>query len=251
MNMKNHDWDSVFEECPEGFHNSVNSALTKISGMEENKMKSSWSKKLVITAAAVAAIGVTAFAASKVVSMSAHSSLLENVYTADEAEEKAKENDIDIECIDEFSNGYQFKEANLGDGSYDGEDGESIENYKFLYVAYENGDANVSLNIEPESEYMYDDMENKLAVTYNDTDIFKGEYVNKVVPPDYELTEQDQQDEASGAIVFSYGSDEVKVDNVRYAVWNEGGLHYCLMNTDSNLTADELVTMAQEIIDAQ
>lgn len=249
--MKNHKWDSVFEECPEEFHNSVNSALTKILNMEENNMKSSLSKKLVVTAVAIAAIGVTAFAASKVISMTAHSNLLENVYTVDETEEKAKENGIDIECIDEFSNGYKFKEANVGDGSYDGEGGESIEDYKFLCVEYENGSAAVSLNVQPESEYMYDDTANELSMTYGDIDIFKGEYVNKVVPPDYELTEQDKQDEASGAIIFSYGSDEVKVDNVRYAIWNEDGLHYCLMNTDSNLTVDELVEMAQEVIDMQ
>ena len=36
--MKKIDWDKAFGECPEEFHNSVNSALSKISNREEKNM---------------------------------------------------------------------------------------------------------------------------------------------------------------------------------------------------------------------
>ena len=65
--MKKIDWDKAFGECPEEFHNSVNSALSKISNREEKNMsRISLKKKVIITAAAVMAIGVTAVAAGKV-----------------------------------------------------------------------------------------------------------------------------------------------------------------------------------------
>ena len=38
--MKKIDWDKAFGEGPVDFHNSVNSALSKISNREENNM--SW-----------------------------------------------------------------------------------------------------------------------------------------------------------------------------------------------------------------
>lgn len=64
--MKKIDWDKAFGECPEEFHNSVNSALSKISNREEKNMsRISLKKKVIITAAAVMAIGVTAVAAGK------------------------------------------------------------------------------------------------------------------------------------------------------------------------------------------
>ena len=52
--MKKIDWDKAFGECPEEFHNSVNSALSKISNREEKNMsRISLKKKVIITAAAV------------------------------------------------------------------------------------------------------------------------------------------------------------------------------------------------------
>jgi len=248
--MKKHNWDSAFEECPEGFHKSVNSALKEISNREEYKMKASWSKKVIITVAAVAAIGVTAMATGKVASMTGHSSHLEDIYSVGEAEETAEKNGIDTECVDEFSNGYKFKYANISDQNLNDEEGNLINSYKALDVDYENKDALIYLNIEPKSEYLEDDP-GQFVETYNGTDISSIEYTNKSVPEDYELTEQDKLDEASGAIVFSYGSDEVEVNHISFVKWSSGDLNYSLMDMNSNLSIDELTIMAQEIIDAQ
>ncbi|MEA4973950.1 hypothetical protein SDC9_97824 [bioreactor metagenome] len=248
--MKKHNWDSAFEERPEEFHNSVNSALSKISNREDNNMKASWSKKAIVTAVAVAAIGVTALAASKVASITGHSSHLEDIYSVDEAEETAEKNGIDTECVDEFSNGYKFEYANIGEQNLNDENGGVISSYKTLDVDYVNKDARIYLNIEPKSEYLEEEP-GQLVKAYKGTDIYSSEYTNKFVPEDYELTEQDKLDEASGAITFSYGSDEVEVKNISFVKWSNGDINYSLMDMDSNLSIDDLTTMAQEIIDAQ
>jgi len=248
--MKKHNWDSAFGECPEEFHKSVNSALREISNREDNKMKASWSKKAIITAVAVAAIGVTAMAAGKVASITGHSSHLEDIYSVDKAEEAAEENGIDIECVDEFSNGLEFVSANIGDQDMNDENGVSLGSYKSLDINYENKDAQIFLNIEPKSEYLEEDS-GQLVNAYEGTDIYATEYTNKFVPADYEMTEQDKLDEASGDIVFSYGTDEVEVKHISFVKWSDGDLCYSLMDMDSNLSVDDLTIMAQEIIDVQ
>lgn len=248
--MKKHTWDSAFEQCPEEFHNSVNSALREISKREENKMKKSWSKKVVLTAVAVAAIGVTALAASKVVSITSHSSHLQDIYTVEKAEEAAEENGIDTQCVDEFSNGYKFKSANVGNQDMNDENGNIIGSYKSFDVNYKSEDATIFLNIEPQSEYLEEEP-GQLVENYKGTDIYSTEYTNKFVPADYKLSEQDKLDEASGDIVFSYGSDEVEVKHISFVNWSDGDLKYSLMDMDSSLSIDDLTKMSQEIIDAQ
>lgn len=248
--MKKHNWHEVFDECPQEFHKSVNSALREISNREENNMKSSWSKKAILTAVAVAAIGVTAMAAGKVASITGHSSHLEDIFSVDEAEETAEENGIDTECVDEFLNGYKFKTANIGDQNLNDEKGNVISSYKSLDVDYENNDACIYLSIEPKSEYLEEE-DSQLVETYNDIDICSIEYTNKFVPADYELTEQDKLDEASGEITFSYGSDVVEVKHISFVNWSDEDLNYSLMDMDSNLSIDDLTLMAKEIIDAQ
>ena len=52
------------------------------------------------------------------------------------------------------------------------------------------------------------------TVDVDGTTVYTMEDTYKFVPPDYEMTEQDKEDEASGKYIFSYGTDEVKYQNV-------------------------------------
>lgn len=95
--MKKIDWDKAFGECPEEFHNSVNSALSKISNREEKNMsRISLKKKVIITAAAVMAIGVTAVAAGKVASITGHSYLDDMVYSIEEIQAESDKENFDV-----------------------------------------------------------------------------------------------------------------------------------------------------------
>ena len=95
--MKKIDWDKAFGECPEEFHNSVNSALSKISNREEKNMsRISLKKKIIITAAAVMAIGVTAVAAGKVASITGHSYLDDMVYSIEEIQAESDKENFDV-----------------------------------------------------------------------------------------------------------------------------------------------------------
>lgn len=43
--MKKEEWGNIFGDTPEGFHNSVNSALKEISEMEEIKCQNQYLRK--------------------------------------------------------------------------------------------------------------------------------------------------------------------------------------------------------------
>ena len=87
-----------------------------------------------------------------------------------------------------------------------------------------------------------------MVATVDGVDVYYHSYTNKVVPPDYKLTEEDKKAEESGELVFSYGSSEVEIIEVQSVSWKKDGIYYQLLQIDGNLTADELTEMASEVI---
>lgn len=74
--------------------------------------------------------------------------------------------------------------------------------------------------------------------------------VHKFVPPDYELTEEDLQLQASGDVVFSYGSVEVITRTSYSCMFDYDGLSYDIMGFDLTLQPEALADMAAELIAA-
>lgn len=68
---------------------------------------------------------------------------------------------------------------------------------------------------------------------------------------DYKMTEQDKKDEAEGKYRFGFGSEEVEIVSYKFLDWEQDGVYYSFLVEDSNISQDELVEMAHQIIDAQ
>ena len=66
-----------------------------------------------------------------------------------------------------------------------------------------------------------------------------------------ELTEEDQVALESGQIEVSFGTDEVFVEKVQYLQWHEGDILYSIGGSGIDLPVEDLVAMAQTIIDAE
>ncbi|MDD3142290.1 MAG: signal peptide protein, partial [Lachnospiraceae bacterium] len=73
----------------------------------------------------------------------------------------------------------------------------------------------------------------------------------KIVPPDYELTEEDKQNQLREDYFISYGSSEVYTQEASNVVWVQDGVTYDLLGFDVDVSADEMMQMAQEIIQQQ
>ena len=89
-----------------------------------------------------------------------------------------------------------------------------------------------------------------IIATVNGTNLYYVHYINKVVSDDYELTEQDKKDQASGKLVFSYddSASQIDVSQVQSVNWNKDDIQYDLLQIDGKLSAGELADMAKEVI---
>ena len=246
--MRNEDWNNIFGDTPEEFHKSVNSALEKIAEREETNMSRSIGiRKIVVAAAVVAAFGVTAIAAMKAAGLESHTDLRDAVYSVSEIQELSDDEDFGVKYIDEFSNGYKFEVGYPSVGKATDADGNTIKEYTSFAVEYKNGDSEIVFFTEPNADVvdMPTDCE---TVDVDGTTVYTMEDKYKFVPPDYEMTEQDKEDEASGKYIFSYGTDEVEIQNVKQVMWKEGSVICTILEQTGTLDMDELVSMAEEVM---
>ena len=92
---------------------------------------------------------------------------------------------------------------------FDEENG-TEEKYKSFMADYEKDGDKVMLSADTYAD-SHKDQGNSEVSDYNGIAIAYISYVNKVVPADYQQTEQDMKDEESGKYVFSYGAEKVVI----------------------------------------
>lgn len=246
--MKKEEWGNIFGDTPEGFHNSVNSALKEISEREEIKMsKSVFTKKVVVAAAIVAAFGVTAVAAMKANIIESHTDLRSAVSDIEEIQQMSDDEKLDVKYPDEFTNGYKFDKGYESNNTAVDDEGNVIREYKSFSLDYVKDGKTISLFAEPNAD-ITELPEGYNTVDVNGIEVYTIEAVFKFVPPDYEMTEQDKEDEASGKYVFSYGTDDVEIQTMRQVMWKDGNVMFSLLDSEGTTDMDELVSMAEDVI---
>ena len=150
--------------------------------------------------------------------------------------------------IDTFENGYCFKDGNIVKNSFKDDNANVIEKFKSVSFDYQkNGDV---VSFEQQKFNSKLTPAGDIIATINGTNMYYVHYINKVVSDDYELTEQDKKDQASGKVVFSYDDSvsQIEVSQVQSVNWNKDGIQYDLLQIDGQLSAGELADMAREVI---
>ena len=210
-------------------------------------MKSKKKISLIVIAAALA-LGITAFAASGIVSTwFSSSSSVPDYKSLPTAEEVKKDIGYDAVVVDGFDNGYVFKNGSVVDNCFADEDGNTVERFKSVSFDYEKEGDTVIFTEDCFSSEV--GIAGEVVKSLNGTDIYYHSYKNKSVPGGYELSEEDKKAEESGELVFSYGSPEVEIHDIKTVTWVKGGLHFQLLQIDGRLSSDELVKMAEEVIE--
>ena len=92
------------------------------------------------------------------------------------------------------------------------------------------------------------ELEGNVVKTVKGVDIYYYSYTNKSVPADYKMTDEDKKAEANGELVFSYGAAKVEISEVQSVTWKKDGMQYQLLQIGGKLSAEELVKMAEEIL---
>lgn len=161
-----------------------------------------------------------------------------------------KKSGVKADLPEKFTNGYQFK--NMDISVFHGKDdtGNTISSTKQLTVSYQKAGANkIECNVnqtisgeETLEQQPIKEQEIKGVTVryYNDT--------YKFVPEDYELTAEDQELQKQDDFYISYGTDAVEIKQYSYVKWEKDGVSYFLGGFDNELSGDELMQMAAEII---
>lgn len=217
--------------------------------INNGKGKRNMSKKkiFIIAAAAAMVLSIGAYAASGIIaSWSGSSNSWPDYKELPTTAECMK--DIGYEPVfkDKFENGYVFKDGRIVNNSLMDENDNAVEKFKSISFDYVKGDDTVIY-----SAMKYDsEMDNTADVIAekNGTEFYYSKYTNKAVPADYTMTEEDKRAEESGELIFSYGANEVSISEVQGLSWYYDGIHYSFTQIEGDLSADELVAMAEELV---
>lgn len=226
---------------------NVNAKLD--SAYTERKSYTMKSKKKIslIAIAATLVLGITVFAASGIVSTwFSSSSSTPDYKSLPTAEQVAGDIGYEPVLIESFENGYTFKDGNIVKNNLKDENGNSVEKFKSVSFDYEkDGDTVIFAQDKVKSKI---DISGDVVKNVKGTDIYYYDYTNKLVPPDYKLTDDDKKAKENGELIFSYGSSKVEIKEVQSVTWVKDEMQYQLLQIDGKLTSDELVKMAEEIL---
>ena len=227
--------------------NRISEKIKKVSYRKEDHYMKSKKKIPLIAIAAALALGITVFAASGIVTNWFSSSSAKPEYKSLPSAEQVK-SDIGYEAvlIDTFKNGYTFKSGSVVNNNLADEKGNSVEKFKSVSFEYENNGDRVIFSQDKFNAEL--GTEGEIISTVSGTDIYYFSYTNKIVPPDYKLTDNDKKAEENGDLVFSYGSSKVEICEVQSVTWKNDGVQYQLLQIDGKLSAHDLADMAEEII---
>lgn len=220
------------------------------SQKEAGSMKHLSVKKIVIgVAAACLLVGGGAYATGHAVGFSS-SHYLGDAYRDYGDMEKAQEALGDtVDSVERFANGYQFDTMYVdGVDAWD-EDGNKAYTYKEMTINYtKEGESGIYLAIHRPVEAVEREKEPDATRSCGDITLYYDEYTYKFVPPDYELTEEDKANQEKSGYYISYGSSEVEIQRNTGVTWEKNGLHYNLAGFDLNVSSEEMLDMAEEII---
>lgn len=212
-----------------------------------NYMKSR-KKFIILAVAAVMLLSVTAYAAS---------GLISTWYSSSSPADELKSIPTSEKCIDElgyapvlvdsFSNGYNFDSASFKKNALADDNNKIVEKFKSISCHYTKDDETVVLSVDKFNSTAEES--GNIYTNIDGTDIYAHSFNNKIVPPDYEMTEEDKAAEAAGKVYFNEdGIDHFEDHFVKSISWEIDGIKYNLMQGNGTLAIDDLVAMAQELI---
>ena len=248
--MKNHDFElklyahaaCVKENMSAPFEKETEDFIMK---NKNQSLKTVKLKKVfaIVAVAAVFLLGSTAFASGVLTGWHSYS---EKEYSSIPSEQEYIA-DVGYApvLIQDFENGYSYNTGYVVNNEHaDSKTGE-VEKFKSAMFEYEkNGELLYFWQEKSDSISLGGDVVDSFA----GVDIYYSNYMNKIVPEDYQMTEADKEAEEKGELVFSWGSDSVQIMEVKNACWSEDGISYMLLQTGGELTENDMVSMAKEAI---
>jgi len=256
--MKQQNWNRALEAPPEPFHARVRSVLNALPEQEEMTMKKIWNAKriAVIAAAAVMVLSIGAVAANTFGYIKNDPKNTHSLKNADAVVEVLEGEAVegisaDARFLEEYSNGFTFAGADVEGMEARNEGDPTVYRYQSVESWYERDGAKVYVEVSPLIEGLTDQLRGA-PVACGDVTVYALSQDYKVVPLDYEKSPEELEAEAAGTLIFSYDDDlsQPELMEQRYVSWLEDGMRYSINHIESQVPLDELVSMAQELIES-
>ena len=214
-------------------------------------MKRGFMKKAVIAVAAICVFGsMTAFAIGNIAGVTSHSDRRDEVHTYEQALKLQEEHGPKVNFPEQFSNGYTFESAVPVNYETSDKDGNKLGKGIHLDITYgKEGMEPITFSAEVGLDGGSAPTDVKTCGDGTELRFYKT--VNKFVPANYELTEEDKKAQEAGSFDLAYGSDEIEITTSCMVEWDMDGQGYSLFKFGEELSAEEMFAMAEEIIDAQ
>ncbi len=218
----------------------------------EYMKKRNWKKTAMVTAAICVLGSMTALGLGKTVSITGSSSPLDAIQSYEAAEALQSELDAGIKMVEKFSNGYSFKEAVPVQETGTDESGAVTGTETTLMVWYTKAgmpDVTVSSGRMSLGRLGEADEEKVLE---DGTVLSYSTMLNKFVPDDYVVTDEERALMEAGKLNIGYGGMKEIQEKVSSSVlWEQDGILYHVLAFSDELGADEMLGMAQEIAESE
>ncbi len=147
-------------------------------------------------------------------------------------------------------NGFKYSMGGFGESELIDEAGNRLTQNKDVRLSYTREDDKSPLNliVTQIDEAFLDNEQSELVGSLDGLDLYYYEQDYKFVPEGYELTKEDQKAQEEGKLEISYGTDEVSIENIQGLSWYDEGLEYMLMGNNYHFTVEEMMEMAEAII---
>lgn len=219
---------------------------------EENRMKRWSARKIAVVAAAVCVLGtITAIAAGKVVSIGSDSSWNDAVYDYKEAKEMKDLVGFEVKTPETFKNGYAFYAAIPVQNESKDADGNTVQTATSLDVIYhKKGMPDLFIGING-TDMQGGKPTGDQTATHGGVTVCYSCDNYRFVPPNYQMSEEEEKLVEAGELYISYGSSEVEDRQSKSMNWEDEGVFYSVSSFDNGMSAEEFFQMAAEIIDAE
>lgn len=242
------EYKKIYKEAVDELNPSLEFTNKVKTGKEIKMRKLNKRNIVVIAVAACMMLGTTAFAASRISEYRVWGDPGTATSDYQITQGNAEELEITLGIPEGFSNGYEFHISNInGMDCYD-DNGNVMAEGGSLVVTYTKSDCpDIQLYVDPlfEAGDYSEALESK---EINGVNVYYSRDIYKFVPPDYELTEEDQQNMESGHYNISYGSGEVEVKVYEGIFFENDNKIYNMFCWDGMMTPDEWFDMAEELL---
>ena len=205
------------------------------------------SRGIMVACALLVLTTATCFAASKIASLSGCiDKQLDAFPTVSQMKKTAG---FTPKYVEEFSNGYKFKDVFAGTLDGNDADNHKVTEIKTADFTYEKDGSELYVEaMQKPKNALIPDMEGEAITLANGQTIFYHDWMHKFKPGDYVMTEQDKIDKANGTYEFSFGEDLDFIQHSQVVEWEENDIRYSVFCYDDKLTKEDMVKISEEVV---